>query len=187
MSSRPPVDAARIQAFLTALGGRFEGRGRVFLVGGTCLVYEGFRAQTLDIDMTYELQAGEHGSFVRTVQRLKHELQVNVEEVSPAEFIPLPSGADERARYVGRFGGLDVYHFDPYSTALSKIERGREGDFADALTLLHHGWITWANLEQRFAEILPTYEVASLKADRPSFERKFSVLRDRWQGAANEP
>lgn len=108
MSLRPPVDAARINEFLTALGGRFHGRGRVFLVGGTCLVYEGFRAQTLDIDLTFDLHAGEHGTFVRVVQQLKHEMQINVEEASPAEFIPLPSGADQRARHIGRFGGLDV-------------------------------------------------------------------------------
>jgi hypothetical protein len=180
VSSRPPVDAVRIEVFLKALGERFHGRGRLYLVDGTTLVYEGFRAQTLDIDLAYDLAAGEQGAFVTVVQQLKHELQVNVEEVSPADFIPLPAGAEGRARPIGRFGGLDVYHFDPYSTALSKIDRGRVGDFEDVLTLLRHGWLTWPLLEQRFGDILPAYEVASLKADRPAFERKFDTLREMW-------
>jgi hypothetical protein len=33
----------------------------------------GFRAQTLDIDLTFELPSGEHGAFVRAVQELKDE------------------------------------------------------------------------------------------------------------------
>lgn len=186
MSLRPPVDSSRIAAFLTALGRRFHGRGRVLLVGGTSLVLEGFREQTLDIDLAYELPPGEHGAFVTAVQQLKNEMQINVEEASPADFIPLPLGWQDRARYVDRFGQLEVYHFDPYSSALSKIERGREGDFADVLTLLREDWIKWPEFALRFEEIQPAYAVSSLKADPVEFLSKFETLRERWQSESGE-
>ena len=78
---RPPVDAGRIAAFLTALGRRYRGRGRVLLVGGASLVLEGFREQTIDIDITYELPTGEHGAFVTVVQQFKDEMQINVASI----------------------------------------------------------------------------------------------------------
>jgi hypothetical protein len=184
---RPPVDAGRIAAFLTALGRRYHGRGRILLVGGTSLVLEGFREQTLYIDLTFELPDGQHGAFIEAVQQLKHEMQINVEEASPAEFIPLPSGSDERARYIGRYGQLDVYHFDPYSGALSKIERGREGDIADVLALLRNDWLKWPDLAHRFDEIQPAYAVASLRADSVAFRAKFERLRVRWESEWYSP
>ena len=48
-----------------------------------------------------------------------------------------------RAKFIDRFGSLDVYHFDVYSVALSKIERGRDADFADVLALLEAGWLNF--------------------------------------------
>ena len=53
---REPVDRQRIEHFLTELGRRFRHPGKVFLVGGTTMVHEGFRAQTLDIDIAFEVQ-----------------------------------------------------------------------------------------------------------------------------------
>jgi len=40
---REPVDRQRIEQFLTELGRRFRRPGKIFLVGGTTMVYEGFR------------------------------------------------------------------------------------------------------------------------------------------------
>jgi hypothetical protein len=146
---------------------------------------EGFRDQTLDIDLALELPKGEHGAFVAVVQNLKSEMQLNVEEASPADFIPLPPGSADRARYIGRFGQLEVYHFDAYSSALSKIERGREADFMDVLTLLRQEWITWTELRRHFEAIQPAYRVASLKADPVAFAGKFKRLRTLWESEVN--
>lgn len=144
------------------------------------MVYEGFRGQTLDIDLAYSVASENHGEFIRVVQSLKHELALNIEEASPQDFIPLPIGYEERAKFIGRFGQLDVFHFDLYSVALSKIERGRDADFNDVLTLLQAGWLDFEMLEQHFREILPRLVEFSLKANPEEFHRKFEYLKQAW-------
>ncbi len=168
---------------MEALGRRFRRPGRVYLVGGTTLVYEGFRAQTLDIHLTYEIAEADHAEFMRTLQELKRALAINIEEASPQEFIPLPAGSQERARFVGRFGQLEIFHFDAYSVALSKIERGQEADFADVLALLKAGWHKFEALQTHFESILPLVGGHSLKADPGEFQRKFSHLERVWLAA----
>ncbi|MFQ5616865.1 MAG: DUF6036 family nucleotidyltransferase [Anaerolineales bacterium] len=180
MSQRPPVDRQRIIKFLQALGRRFRKPGRVYLVGGTTMVYEGFRAQTLDIDLAFSIEDRDHADSVRTIQRLKTELAINVEEASPGDFIPLPPGYQTRAHFIGRFGQLDVFHFDLYSVALSKIERGRDADFADVLALLEAERIDIETLRSHFKYILPRLSGFSLKADPQEFQLKFGYLEGRW-------
>lgn len=177
---REPVDRQRIEYFLRELGKRFRRPGRVYLVGGTTMVYEGFRAQTLDIDLTFDVRAEDHADFIRTVRNLKNELDLNVEEASPGDFIPLPPGHEHRAQYIGRYGQLEVFHFDLYSTALSKIERGTEEDYADVLALLRNGRIDAGQLRSSFEQILPDFETASLRGDPDEFQRKFDALVEMW-------
>jgi hypothetical protein len=185
MSQRPPVDRQRIEEFLRRFGQRFRRPGRIYLVGGTTMVFEGFREQTLDIDLAFEVAAEDHGAFIRTIRDLKEELRINVEEVSPGDFIPLPEGYRERSQFVGRYGQLDVFHFDLYSMALSKIERGTEEDFSDVLALLRSGRIDWETLAACFADILPRVETASLKQDPEEFQRKFTALEQIWKSGEN--
>jgi hypothetical protein len=59
------------------------------------------------------------------------------QETNTRDFIPLPAGWCERSVYVGRYPPLDVFHFDLYSMALSKIER----DFQDVATLVRGRWL----------------------------------------------
>ena len=184
---RKPVDAARIHAFLTALGTRFRHPGRVYLVGGSTIVLEKLRAQTMDIDLTYDVAPAYLGEFIDTIRRLKDELDVNVEEVSPAHFIPLPEGHAGRARYLGRYGSLDAYHFDPYSTALSKIDRGTEKDFDDVRAMLRSGLIAWSRLEECYASIVPRFGRESLKQDPERLRRHFELLRAEFGAGAPPP
>jgi hypothetical protein len=181
VSARPPVDRERIAYFLKQLGERFRRPGRVYLVGGTTMVFEGFRRQSLDIDLTFEVQPQDHAAFIQTVRVLKDELSINVEQVSPGDFIPLPSGYRERSRFIGRYGQLDVFHFDLYCTALSKVERGAAEDFSDVLALLRDGQIEMNALETYFAEILPGFATASLKRDPDEFQKKFVALKQMWR------
>ena len=51
---RPPIDRLRVHYFLVKLGIEFHYPARLYLVGGTTLVYEGLRQQSLDIDISYE-------------------------------------------------------------------------------------------------------------------------------------
>ena len=173
---RQDVDRERIRLFLERLGGRFRRPARIFLVGGTTLVYEGLREQSLDIDLAIEVDPQDHGDLMKAIRELKDELSINVEEASPGDFIPLPVGSESRHQFVGRFGNLDVFHFDPYSTALCKIERGRTQDFEDVLKLLDAGRIDWARLEGCFLDVLPRFGTQSLKQDPRVFEENFRAL-----------
>jgi hypothetical protein len=183
VSPRQSVDQQRIEHFLRRLGRQFAKPGRVYLVGGTSMVYEGLRHQTLDIDLTFEVALEDHSSFIEVVRDLKERLSLNIEEVSPADFIPLPAGYMERSEFINRYGHLDVFHFDLYSTALSKIARGTEEDFTDVLSLLQTGRLELRQLAQYFDEILPRLAVASLKQDPDEFERKFAALTKMWSDA----
>ncbi len=159
------------------MGERFPHPGRVLLVGGTTIVLKGLRAQTADIDFTADVAAADHDEFIRVLRTLKEELDVNVEDVSPAHFIPLPAGHESRALFIGRYGRLDVYHFDPYSTALSKIERGTDKDFSDVRAMLESGLIEWPRLEACYADAMRNYGRESLRQDPTRFALHFDALR----------
>lgn len=173
---RPPIDRLRVHYFLVKLGIEFRHPARLYLVGGTTLVYEGLRDQSLDIDIHYEVADEHEAEFAQVIRRLKDELQINVEQASPGDFIPLPPGWKERAVYVGRFGQVEVFHFDLYSTALSKIERGREGDFQDVISLVRSGQVDLNELRSAFANIIPRVEQESLKRNPERFRRNFAML-----------
>ncbi|MBI4770215.1 MAG: hypothetical protein HY784_07355 [Chloroflexi bacterium] len=177
---RSPVDRSGIERFLRQLGQSCRQPGRLYLVGGTTLVFEGYRQQTLDIDLVIDVSAEHQPALIRAIRALKESLDVNVEEASPGDFIPLPAGFSERHEYIGRFGQLDVFHFDLYSAALSKIERGRGQDFADVLLLLSHRRVDWGRLERYFSEILPQIGTRSLRQDPEEFEMNFRALARMW-------
>ncbi len=181
MSTRPPVDRKRIEQFLQRLGERFRKPARVFLVGGTTMVFEGFRAQSLDIDLTFEVEPSDHSEMIQTIRDLKDQLALNIEEVSPGDFIPLAAGYQERAVFIARYGQIDAYHFDFYATALSKIARGTEEDFNDVLALLRARRIDLARLEKYFEEIRPRVSTESLNQDVSQFDRNFQALRRLWK------
>lgn len=189
MSLRERVDRTRIEGFLQRLGERFRHPARLYLVGGTTMVFEALRQQTLDIDVALEVSADAHGALIQTIRALKDELSVNVEEASPGDFIPLPAGYASRHEYVGRFGQIDVWHFDLYSTALSKVARGRVQDVEDVLALLSAGRLEWDKLDACFRDVLPRMGAESLRQDPVEFAQTFRALEAMWrerQNAAGE-
>lgn len=181
MSLRQKVDRERIKDFFKKLGQRFRQEGKIYLVGGTTLVFEQLREQTVDIDVVIEVTPKYHDQLIQAIRSLKDDLSVNVEEASPGDFIPLPKGFEERHQFVERFGSIDVFHFDLYSTALSKIERGRTQDIEDVLELLRKNKIGWKQLEIYFQEILPQMGRQSLKQDPIEFEENFRALEALWR------
>lgn len=60
-----------------------------------------------------------------------------------------------RSPYVGRFGQIDVFHFDPVSTSLSKLNRGHEADLAAVRSLSAAGMVTADDLQAAWQEIAP--------------------------------
>lgn len=78
----------------------------------------------------------ESDPLLHAIPRLKNDLQINVELVSPADFVPVPEGWQDRSIFVTREGRLSFYHFDPYAQALSKLERAHAQDLADVASML---------------------------------------------------
>ena len=136
-----------------ALGAAARHDGVCYLVGGATAVLFGWRSTTVDIDVKLE---PEHEELLRALPSIKEELAVNVELASPAEFIPLPRGWRERSPAAGREGLLSFRHFDLYSQALAKLERGHaSSDLDDVRELFAKGLVEPAELQSGFLEIEP--------------------------------
>jgi hypothetical protein len=144
-----------LHSFLQRLSQRYTGSGTLYLLGGCALCLLGNPRTTQDIDYMVEMQPEALSEFQSTMDDLAAEMHLDLEVVPLAEFIPLPPQAQERCRLVGHYGQLDVYLFDPYSIALSKIARGFETDLEDVLFMLRQGLIAFTELENHFNAILP--------------------------------
>jgi hypothetical protein len=145
---RDEVDRERLEAFLRALGSAFRRPGRLYLSGGESMVWRGLRNATRDVDIAYDVDPAHEQEWVRAIRQLKERLRINVEEADPAHFVPLPPGAEGRAEHVGRYGEIDVYLYDAYSVALSKLARGHARDLSDVRALLDVDVLDGARLEE---------------------------------------
>ena len=177
MTESQSVDARTIERFLSQLSRRFTAAGRLYLVGDTSLAMAGLCRHVSEIQLAVDVPAVRRGAMLRELRRLAEQLGIAVQETSPAEHIPLPAGAASRAQHIDRFGRLDVYHVDPYSTALSLVHHGGEHDLQGVLALLGAGWIDIDSLEGYFAEIRSRYE--SSGADVPAFQARLDDVRSR--------
>ena len=88
MSPHQNVDRDRIRLFLERLAARFQRPARIYLVGGTSLVYEKLREQSLDIDLAIDVAPQFHSELLSAIRDLKDELSVNVEEAFRATSSP---------------------------------------------------------------------------------------------------
>lgn len=161
------ADAARIRRFMRAIGRAATGPGRVYFTGGATAVLQGWRATTIDVDLKLD---PEQDAVLRAIAALKDELSLNVELAAPMDFIPAPDGWADRSLFVGQEGPLAFYHFDPYSQALAKIERGHAQDLEDVQTMIERGLVDRAQLRAYFERIKPLlYKYPAV--DRSEFER----------------
>jgi len=110
----------------------------MYLTGGATAVLEGWRESTVDIDVRFEPDSD---GALRRISELKEELAVNVELASPLDFLPELPGWRDRSRFRFREGNLEVFDFDLYSQALSKLERGFELDLEDVQSMVQGGEI----------------------------------------------
>ncbi len=150
---REPVDAERIREFARLLGSRAHGSDvRVYLTGGATAVLRGWRPTTIDIDLKI---VPDSDPLLRALPDLKEGLRINIELVSPDDFIPELPGWQDRSIFITKEGGVSFFHYDPYSQALSKIERGHEQDSSDVRRMLEEGLVEPSVLLQFFEEIEP--------------------------------
>jgi len=123
---------------------------RIYLTGGSTAVLEGWREATIDVDLRFEPEADE---LLRALPALKERLGVNIELASPPDFIPELPDWRERSPLVFREGRAAVHHFDFYSQALSKIERGFDQDLADVHTMIARGFVEPSRLRELYEAI----------------------------------
>lgn len=157
----------KILEFFRSLGRRVRGEARVYLTGGATAVLSGWRDTTLDIDLKFDPELDE---LYRALPELKEQLQLNIELAAPSDFIPPLPGWQERSQFIAEEGRVSFYHYDPYSQALSKIERGHEMDRSDVEAMIERGMIERARLLELFEAIRPQlYKYPAI--DPSSFER----------------
>jgi len=168
---RTPVDAERIRALARALAEVAGEDVTLYLTGGATAVVEGWRPTTIDVDLRLEPELDE---LMRRIMKAKSELDINVELASPPDFIPELPGWRARSPFVLREGRITVRHFDPYSQALSKIERGFTKDLEDVASMIGAGMVEGARLRELFEEIVPAlhrYPALDAGAFRNSVDR----------------
>ena len=149
---RPPVQIEKLEALFSAMGRTVKGPGRIYLTGGATALLHGWRSMTVDVDLKAD---PEPAGFFEAIAVLKDQLAVNIELACPSDFIPELPGWRERSLFIARHGLVDFYHYDPYSQALSKLERRHARDLADVENMLRSELIGKEPLFQHFLKIEP--------------------------------
>jgi len=78
---------------------------------------------------------------------------LNIELAFPLDFLPPLEGWRERSSFRLREGNLEVFDFDPYSQALSKLERGFDLDLQDVASMVETGLVDPRRLLELFEGI----------------------------------
>jgi hypothetical protein len=130
---------AQIGEFLSAVGKEVAAPAQLVLVGGGALSLLGNERPTLDLD--FEGEEREIDELRSIMEKVAERLHIELEAVPLHRFIPIPPGAAERHIPIGRFGALQVMVFDPYSIALSKLDRGFDSDIEDIVFLMRNGFV----------------------------------------------
>jgi hypothetical protein len=149
---RALADSRRIEQFMRELGRAVDVDGRVYLTGGATAVLHGWRDTTIDVDIKL---IPDRDEILREIPKLKERLNLNVELAAPSDFIPLPSGWEERSPLIRQEGKLSFHHFDPVAQALSKAERGHDQDISDVRQMIAAGLVTPAEALIQFEAIEP--------------------------------
>jgi len=146
------AEADRIRRFMRSLGASAREESWVYFTGGVSAVLMGWRDATIDVDMTV---VPERDEVLRQLPRLKDELELNVELAAPSQFLPELPGWEERSPFIAREGPLSFHHYDFYSQALAKIERGHDQDRVDVEAMLEAGLVEPGKLQELFEAIAP--------------------------------
>lgn len=179
MSMRQRVGRQEIEHFLLQVG-RTRQPGRLYLTGGAALVHRGIRpGQTLDIDIQITVDPT---NLTAQVAQLKQKMNINIEFASPGDFIPLPTHWEARSAFIRRYDQVDVFYFDWYSLALSKMQRANRQDVLDVHLLVHHGFVDVAELDRLCQDILnkigtPPYDRLLPNLSQSQFSQRYQAVR----------
>jgi hypothetical protein len=105
---REVADVERIRRFMRAFGAAADISTRVYFTGGATAVLLGWRPSTIDVDIKVEPDTD---ALFRAIPGIKETLQLNVELASPADFIPVRPGWQDRSPFIGQEGRASFHHF----------------------------------------------------------------------------
>lgn len=152
---------------MRALAAEAREPGRIYLTGGASAVLRGWRKGTVDVDIKI---VPENDRILRAVPNLKEKLHINIELASPADFVPPLPGWEDRSPFIAREGVISFHHFDFYTQALAKAERGHRKDLDDIDSMIRDGLVEPKRLGDLFAEVesslyrYPAVDPATLRA-----------------------
>ena len=152
MNGDPRLTKEKLLKFLDRLGASAKAPGTCFITGGGSALLLGWRETTIDVDLKFD---PEPAGVFDAIPSLKRELQINVELAAPSDFLPPLKQWRERCKFIGRYGQLEVYHYDFHSQALSKLERGHAKDLLDVTEMLRRALVTPAELLAHAEAIRP--------------------------------
>jgi hypothetical protein len=147
---RAAVTEGRLRELMRAIAAEARLPGRIYLTGGASAVLRDWRESTVDVDLKF---VPEHDQLLRAIPQLKERLHINIELVSPADFVPALPGWEDRSLFIAREGLIDFHHFDFYTQALSKLERGHRKDQDDVVSMVRDGLVDPARLLELFAQV----------------------------------
>lgn len=179
MSMRQGVGRQQIEQFLVQVG-RTRQPGRLYLTGGAALVHHGIRpGQTLDIDIQVTVDPA---NLTAQIAQLKQRLNINIEFASPGDFIPLPTQWEARSQFIKRYDQVDVFYFDWYSIALSKMQRANQQDVVDVQLLVRQRFVDVTELDLLCQDVLnkigsPPYDRLLPNLSPQQFSMHYQAVR----------
>ena len=163
-----------IHVFLTELGYRYRQRATLILLGGSALCLLGSDRPTLDVDYVGDdLYKSE---FQQAIEQVAGEFHIVIDAVPIEQFVPMPDGADGRRVLIGHFGQITAYVLDPYTIALSKLDRGFDTDIDDILFLIRRNLIDIDQLEETMKKALQ--RASEFGLDSQSVRTHLQEVRD---------
>jgi len=107
----------------------------IYFTGGATAVLLGYRNILLDVDIKPEPDISE---LYQHIRKLRESLNINIELDAPDKFIPELPNWRERSIFIEKIGKVEFKHYDLYSQAMAKVERGSEQDIKDAKNFVKH-------------------------------------------------
>lgn len=138
---------------MKALGAALAHETRAYMLGGASAVLEGWRASTGSVDLNVIPDREIH----RVLPKLRQDLGIEIGLTSTDRFIPPLPGWDSRSVPIGREGRVEFFHFDFYSQALAKIERGSARDAEDVRAMIERRLVEPRLALELFSKIEPQF------------------------------
>lgn len=144
------ISKALIDKWMERIGSLRNVNGVVYITGGTTSIYKGWRDSTMDIDFN---SVPEIINLTKEIANLKNELEINIEQVLPHDFIPHIDGWETRSEYIRSVNDVHFYHYDFFGQALSKILRDHGNDRLDLDMMVKYKAINIEELKKHFDSI----------------------------------